>query len=404
MKNFKFVPFLMFGLLAAVFCLQPTPATGQETLYLGSHLELTGPAAVWGTPSLPGLQLAVEEINAAGGFKIKNKTYKIKLLEGDNEGKAEQAVAVVNKQLAEYHPPIIFGGTTSTPSAPVAEMCKSRKDFILIGAATILAKKAMEAHKAGIPLVFRTITPNEYMSPEMVDYIVDKLGFQKVAMLVADDEIGHQIVDIEFSPQFRRRGIKITDVLYFPRDTQDFYAFLSRVKPNKPDVILAAYLDAHVQGIIRQALELKITKTFINRGGSAGGALPFKEQIENYFYQIQVVDDIDITQDPKLLAWKERYKKRFNRLPDNNHNDSSALFYYDFVFMATKAMQMAGTVTDIKEISKALHKIEYTGVGGKLSYDKFGRCVGDTRIGHMVKGGKTTTIVIHPRPDLAPVE
>ena len=72
--------------------------------------------------------------------------------------------------------------------------------------------------------------------------------------------------------------------------------------------------------------------------------------------------------------------------------------------MATKAMQMAGTVSDINEISKALHKIEYTGVGGKLSYDKFGRCVGDTRIGHMVKGGKTTTIVIHPRPDLAPVD
>jgi len=61
-------------------------------------------------------------------------------------------------------------------------------------------------------------------------------------------------------------------------------------------------------------------------------------------------------------------------------------------------------VKDVNEISKALHKIQYTGVGGKLSYDKYGRCVGDTRIGWMTKGGKTTTLLIHPRPDLAPME
>jgi branched-chain amino acid transport system substrate-binding protein len=399
-RNWRFfsLAVILLSVWAMLIGLHENQALAEETVYLGSHFALTGPAALWGTPSLPGLKMAVEEVNAAGGFKVKDKTYKIKLLEADNEGKAEQAVAVVNKQLAEYHPPIVFGPTISTTAAPVVEMCKSRKDFIVIGAASILGKMAEDAHKAGIPLVFRTTPPNELTAPEQVDYFADQMGIKSIAMIVADDEIGHQIVDLEFLPQFKRRGIKVTDVLYFPRETQDFYAFLSRVKPNKPDAIFAAYLDTHVQGIIRQALELKITKTFINRGGSTRGALPFKDQIDNYITQMFI--ELDLNQDPKIVDWKQRYAKRFGRPPDNGHNDSAALFYYDFLFTAIQAMQKAGTVSDIQAISKALHATDYNGVLGKITYDQYGRSLWNVTGAHVHKGGKITTFVIHPRADL----
>jgi ABC-type branched-subunit amino acid transport system substrate-binding protein len=189
-------------------------------------------------------------------------------------------------------------------------------------------------------------------------------------------------------------------MIYFPPETHDFYAFLSKIKPHKPDAILVCYYDPHTQGIIRQAMELGITKTFMNRAGSVRGAEPFKDQIDNFVWTAGF--DMDYSKDPRLLAYKERFKKRYGRYPMNKFNDGAIMINYDFVPMAVKAIQKAGTVTDVNAIANALRKTVYEGVAGKMYFRETGNAMRSAYGGHMKRGGAKDFFVITPRPELCP--
>jgi branched-chain amino acid transport system substrate-binding protein len=368
------------------------PEIKYETFYWGSFFELTGTGAAWGEASLNAVRMAVDEINDAGGFKVGNTHYKIKLLEGDTEGKSEKAVAVVTKQLNEHHPVVFSGPGISVTSAPIMEMIKSRKDFLNLSHATLLATRCKES-----PLFFCT-SKQAWNGPDIVDYVIDKLGIKSVAIMAGSDEFGHLTAEQEYAVHFKRRGIKITDMVFFPPDTHDFYAFLSKIKPHKPDIILVCYYDAHTQGIIRQAMELGITKNFMNRAGSIQSAEPFKDQIDNFVWTAGF--DMDYSKDPRILAYKERFKKRYGRYPANKYNDGAVLINYDFVPMAVKAMQKAGTVTDVNAIAKALRKTVYVGVEGKIYFKESGNAVVPRYGGHMKKGGEKIYFPIIPKPEL----
>jgi branched-chain amino acid transport system substrate-binding protein len=390
--------FLVSFSLSPLFMKEATAApaeTKYETFYWGSYFELTGPGAAWGISSLMALRMAIEEINAAGGFKVGNTHYKIKLLEGDTEGKTEKAVAVVTKQLNENHPLIFSGPGISITAAPILEMVKSRKDFINLSHATIIANRCGES-----PLLFNVGPRSQWLAPDTVDYIIDKLKIKSVAIMAGSDEFGHLAAEQEYAPQFRRRGVKVTDIVYFPPDTHDFYAFLSKIKQNKPDAICICYYDPHTQGIIRQALELGITKTFINRAGSIHGAEPFKNQIDHYVWT--AMWDMDNTKDPPLLAYKERYKKRYDRYPMNKYNDAAGIMHYDTTFMVVKAIEKAGTVTDVKKIADTLRKSVYMGkITGKIFFRETGNAIYYCWGGHMKRGGELDYFKIMPKPELA---
>lgn len=396
-KSGLFFVFIL-ALSLVVGNLLPGKAAAQqrfENFYWGSFFELTGPGASWGEPSLNAVRLAVEEVNAAGGFKVGGKWYKIVLIEGDSEGKTEKSVAVVTKQLNEHHPLIFSGPGISITAAPIIEMVKARKDFINISHATVVQMKTHES-----PLLFATVGKSAWTAPDIVDYAADKIGIKSVAMMAGSDEFGHIALEKEYAPQFKRRGITVTDTVYFPPETQDFYPFLSRIKPHKPDAILVGYYDAHVQGIIRQALELGITKKFMNRGGSVHGALPHKDRIDSYIWS--AIYDMDNAKDPGILAYKERFKKRYGRYPDNAHNDACGLINYDFVPMTVKAIQAAGTVTDVDAIAKALVKTQYTGAVGKIYFRDSRHAMYRFDGGHMQKGGKIIPFPVFPKPELVP--
>lgn len=369
--------------------------SNDQTFYWGSYFELTGPGAAWGVSSLMALRLAIEEVNAAGGFKVGNVNYKIKLLEGDTEGKTEKAVAVVTKQLTEHHPVIFSGPGISITAAPIIEMVKKRKDFINLSHATIIQNRSKESN-----LLFSTAGKSQWGSPDIVDYAVDTLKVKSVAIMAGSDEFGHEAIEKEYLPQLKRRGVKVTDVVYFPPETHDFYAFLSKIKQNKPDAIVICYYDPHTQGIIRQAMELGITKTFINRAGSVHGAEPFKDQIDHYIWTAMY--DMDYTKDSNILAYKERYKKRYGRPPMNKYNDAAGLLHYDFVPMAIKAMQAAGTVTDVNKISAALQKTTYTGVIGKIRFQETRNAIFRLYGGHMTKGGSREFFPVLMKPEMSP--
>ena len=76
----------------------PVPVNGaQKELLIGTSLPLTGPGASYGIPDKRAQEIAVEQINNAGGVPVGSDRYRLKLLVEDNKYTTKDAVATVNK-------------------------------------------------------------------------------------------------------------------------------------------------------------------------------------------------------------------------------------------------------------------------------------------------------------------
>src|SRR5262249_57036437 len=100
----------------AIVLLVAGTAFAQETIKIGVFGPMTGGAAGYGQSEREAIDLVVEEVNGAGGVLGK----KIQLLYGDDAGKPEQAVSIVNRFITADEGPIVLrGGTRPAPPARV---------------------------------------------------------------------------------------------------------------------------------------------------------------------------------------------------------------------------------------------------------------------------------------------
>ena len=118
--------FLVFSIFFSA-CVQkggagPTESTG-DTIKIGVYGDMTGPTSSFGQSTKNGIDLAVEEINAAGGVNGK----KLLVVSEDDQGRPEQAKTVVSKLISQDKVQALLGEVASTNSlaaAPVAQEAK----------------------------------------------------------------------------------------------------------------------------------------------------------------------------------------------------------------------------------------------------------------------------------------
>src|SRR3989304_1205579 len=94
MKRLSLILSLAMILSIVLAACQPA---APSTIKIGVNVELTGGIPVVGESSKNGAELAVKEINDAGGLEVAGQKYKIELLVEDNEDKAESAAAAAQK-------------------------------------------------------------------------------------------------------------------------------------------------------------------------------------------------------------------------------------------------------------------------------------------------------------------
>ena len=100
---------------ASAIALAATGAQAAEEITIGFTGPLSGGAALYGQNTLEGLQMAAEEINDAGGFKVGGETYEINLVSLDDKYSPSQAAVNGKRLVQQYNAPVIFtphsGGT-----------------------------------------------------------------------------------------------------------------------------------------------------------------------------------------------------------------------------------------------------------------------------------------------------
>ena len=130
-KVFSVVSLALAGLLAFTGCGEKS----SETIKIGAIGPLSGAVAVYGVEAKNGIELAVEEINAAGGINGK----KVEIISEDDEGNPEKSVNAYKKIVTKDKAKIIVGSLTSGCTQAIASLAQAQKVLLVAPAATATA-------------------------------------------------------------------------------------------------------------------------------------------------------------------------------------------------------------------------------------------------------------------------
>ena len=352
---------LIRSLAALAVCLVAGHAqAASKTLLFGVSTSLSGASAPTGRGMLRAVELASEDINAAGGIKVGNDTYTFKLIVYDNKYDTREAVSIANKLIFNdrVQHMVTSGGTTVIAVDPIVT-----ENRIFNFAYAYGGKKATNPNA---PYTFRTIPEPAQAYAVLMPWVAKKYGLKTIAITSNDDETG--LIQAEDSERTAKQlGLTITDKAFAPRGTADFTPMLTRLIAKKPDAIdFGSWAGSDGPVICKQAKELgykglyifsysQSTPTFLKVAPDcADGAL---------FFQLYASAPTPLAE-RVAKRYEEKYKEKFDPLVWRN---------YDVLWVLKRAIEMAGTIdpTKLKDVMKNVHidgVFGTTRIGGKSYY------------------------------------
>jgi branched-chain amino acid transport system substrate-binding protein len=164
--------FLCFFLLAA---LSGCGGGEADTVKIGLIAELTGDVPAVGASCRNAAEMAVKEINDAGGLDLAGKKYQVKLYIEDNAGKADQSASAAQKLIAQQNVLSIVGPNASRYAIPASEVAESGK-VVLITPWSTTPKTTLDS-KTGAPkkYVFRACFTDPFQGRVLAKFAIDNL-------------------------------------------------------------------------------------------------------------------------------------------------------------------------------------------------------------------------------------
>ena len=339
---------LMTGSTACERKSDTTADTGGD-IVIGMYGSLTGDGASFGLSSKDGTELAVDEINAAGGVLDGRK---FKLLIEDDQSKPEEASNAVTKLITQDKVVAVLGEVASRrtlAAAPVAQ----RYQIPLITPASTNERVT----KVG-DYIFRVCFIDPFQGEVLAKFAFNDLKARKVAILknIAEDySVG--LTD-SVTQHFTALGGTVLPPVGYSGADADFKAVLTQIRSEKPDAIFATGYYSEAGIIVRQARELGMKMPILGGDGWVGDALANgREALNNTYISNHYSGDNPA---PIVQNFVAAYRKRFNKEPD-----AIAALAYDAVKVLADAMNRAKS-TDGPKVRDALAKADVAGVTGQL--------------------------------------
>ncbi|MFZ4683488.1 MAG: ABC transporter substrate-binding protein, partial [Terrimicrobiaceae bacterium] len=300
---------LVAGALTLLF---PNPnATAAEEIPIGEFASLTGGSASFGQSSHKGTELAVEEINAAGGVLGK----KLKLITEDDQSQAGQPATIVRKLISQDKVVAILGEVASSKSLEAAPICQQNKIPMITPAST--NPKVTEVGD----YIFRICFIDPFQGTVMSKFARSK-GWKKIAVLT-DVKQDYSVGLAEFFVKdFTANGGEIVRDQKYSTGDKDFKPQLTSIKAAKPDAIFIPGYYAEVALIAKQARLLGIKVPLLGGDGWVGDSLlkVAGKSLDGSFFSCHFSAD---EQSPDTQNFVAKFKAKYGEIPD----DMAALGY-----------------------------------------------------------------------------
>ncbi|MBI3556444.1 MAG: ABC transporter substrate-binding protein [Deltaproteobacteria bacterium] len=345
-------------------------SNGSE-IVIGEVGSLTGTEATFGTSTRDGIDLAIKQINAAGGIKGK----KMRVIVIDDQGKSEEAATAVTKLITQDKVSAILGEVGSTRSLAMAPIAQGHHVPMITPSST-----AVEVTQKG-DFIFRVCFIDPFQGWAMAQFAAKTLKVKKAAILrdvKSDYSVG--LANI-FTEIFKKLGGEIVMDQSYSGGDADFKSQLTSIKTKNPDVIYVPGYYTEVGLIARQTRELGIKAPLI--GGDGWDSAKLTEiggpALDGSFFSNHYTPDDKSAIVQKFIT---DFKKDFNQVPDG-----LAAMGYDAAIVLADAMKRAKSLSGDDIRSALAETKDYQAVTGKITIDK-NRDASKAAVVIEIKGGK----------------
>lgn len=355
---------LVAGLACAL--LGTSAAYAQQTLKIGGLLETSGSVASLGQPALEGAQLAIDQINQAGGIGGK----KLELVNINTESDNTQTVSAVKRLSGSKDILALVGPTNTGSSYAVIDMVQ-RAGLAMVsnggsrGIVLPVEKK---------PWIFLAPLTDALVQQTMLQDMKQK-GITRIALLNSDSAFGTSGKE-QLEAQAEKHGVQISVQQTFGNNDKDMTPQLTNIRAKDAQAIVV-WSTGPAQAIavrnIRQlGLDIPVYLShaandynFLRLAGEASDAVRIPSS------KLYVTEDLAAADPQKTVIERfvADYTGRYNRPPATFAGNG-----YDAVMLIAAALQAAGP--ERKAVRDALEKIhDHVGVTGVYRYsaeDHFG--------------------------------
>ena len=347
-KRWKASGWLASGIAAAM--LLAGSADAQEKVKIGVVLPLSGQFALGGQNVKRGYDLAVEDINKAGGVKALGGA-QIELVYADNQGRQEVAIGETERLIQQERVVAIMGSwhsPTTIAGTQAAERLKTPWLVEVASADIILERGFKYVSRVNVKASWYGEAPVDFL-----DYAKKNLNqkVERVAIMYTDDDWGRASIGKGTKEALKKQGYEIVEEIAYPSASQDVTTYINKIKAARPDafVITSFPNDALLVGRTMEQLSVKVPVVV---GVSSGYALPtFRSNLgpaaERWFIVGGWNADI-----PGAKPLADKFKAKFN----TDINEASVLSYQTALVLK-EAIEQAKS-TDRDRINEALRAIK----------------------------------------------
>ena len=329
-----------------------------DKYYIGGIGPTTGATAIYGTAVKNGAQIAVDEINAAGGINGKQIEYRFE----DDQNDAEKAVNAYNT-LKDWGMQMLVGTTTTAPCIAVAGKTASDNVFQITPSAS-----SPSVLSSGNGNVFQVCFTDPNQGIASAQYIAENKLATKIGIIYDSSDVYSSGIEEKFEAEAKTQGLNIVSKAAFTADSKtDFGTQLQKAKDAGADLLFLPIYYQEASIILKQADTMGYKPKFFGVDGMDGILT-----VENF--DTKLAEDVMLltpfaadAKDKAVQNFVKTYKEKYEDTPNQFAADS-----YDAVYALKAAIEESKATTDMSAsdmcdaLKGAMTKIKMQGLtGGK---------------------------------------
>ena len=329
-----------------------------DKYYIGGIGPTTGATAIYGTAVKNGAQIAVDEINAAGGINGKQIEYRFE----DDQNDAKKSVNAYNT-LKDWGMQMLVGTTTTAPCIAVAGKTASDNMFQITPSAS-----APNVLSSGNGNIFQVCFTDPNQGIASAQYIAENKLAKKIGIIYDSSDVYSSGIEEKFEAEAKDKGLQIVSKAAFTADSKtDFGTQLQKAKDAGADLLFLPIYYQEASIILKQADTMGYKPKFFGVDGMDGILT-----VENF--DTKLAEDVMLltpfaadAKDKAVQNFVKTYKEKYKDTPNQFAADS-----YDAVYALKAAIEESKATTDMSAsdmcdaLKGAMTKIKMQGLtGGK---------------------------------------
>ncbi len=326
----------------------------EETFKIGSIGPMTGSAAVYGNAVMNSIQIAVDEINEAGGVN----GYQLEFNPQDDENDAEKTVNAYNT-LKDWGMQMLLGTVTSAPCIAVEAEAMNDNMFLLTPSAT--AVESISGENA-----FRVCFADPAQGTASAKFIGENKLAEKIAIIYDSSDVYSSGIYGAFQAEAQNQPFEVVAAEAFTADNKtDFSVQLQKAKDAGADMVFVPFYYNEIALVLKQASDMGFAPKWFGVDGM-DGILSVEGFDTSLAEGVTLLTPFSATaEDEKTQNFVTKYKELYKEVPNQFGADA-----YDGVYILKAALEQAEATPDMEPselcdlLKAAMQEITFDGITG----------------------------------------